>query len=508
MKTTQEYAKECTVLFIDDVDHVRDLVERMLKRLFKAVYIASNGKEGLTVYREQRPDLIITDINMPEMDGLEMVQAIRSEDIEQKVIILSAHNDHSFFEKAINLKVDGYLIKPIDMDMLMKAVDNSVRLTVQKRQLEEFTAQLEKRVQEEVEKNTAKDREMIRTLTSFMEASPNPVIAYDGKKVVFANNRMLELFGKSREDVVGTETNVETLFEDRQGFIRSLKECRPEIGEDRVSINKNKGIRMIFRVLKHEGHWLDNHLIKVYTFNDITLSEYQKLKIKHYSDRLEDYIKGVRRQSAKMLSASAQETDNPQTVTKPLSEPEKTVKASKAATRELDEMESHVLMRSHQGKEISSESYIKDIDSYVLEEIQELTELETEINDEILDFEEHKRVENLYRIAERLGRYASTISLLFEFEDLAYAVNSLSGLLSRIDHQCTDETMIRKVDLYLSNILMDLSNWRRTIFVDMNTKDIHYLDSSLFSAILQLEMVINPPEESGASDDDGDLELF
>ena len=68
--------------------------------------------------------------------------------------------------------------------------------------------------------------------------------------------------------------------------------------------------------------------------------------------------------------------------------------------------------------------------------------------------------------------------------------------------------MIRKVDLYLSNILMDLSNWRRTIFVDMNTKDIHYLDSSLFSAILQLEMVINPPEESAASDDDGDLELF
>ncbi len=497
MKTTQDYAKECTVLFIDDVDHVRELVERMLKRLFKAVYIAANGKEGLTIYREQRPDLIITDINMPEMDGLEMIDTIRKEDIEQKIIILSAHNDHSFFEKAINHKVDGYLIKPIDMDMLMKAVDNSVRLTVQKRQLEEFTAHLEKRVEEEVAKIGAKDRELIQTLTSFMEASPNPVIAYDDKTVVFANNRMLELFGKERSDLVGAKANVEALFEKRPGFIASLAEIDPSSGQNRVSIAKKGGGRQIFRVLEHEGLWLDQHLIKVYTFNDITVSEYQKLKIKHYSDRLEDYIKGVRRLSAQaMASAKA--------------EPKASVKATEAKPttpkRSLDETETRVLSRSHQGKEVASSVYTKEIDSYVLEEIQELAELENEINDELLDFEEHKKVANLHRIAERLGRYASTISLLFEFEDLAYAVTSLSTLLSKIDHQCSDETLIRKIDLYLSNIMLDLINWRKTIFVTQDAKDIHYLDSSLFSAILQLEMVLN--NNADEADDGEDLELF
>ena len=65
---------------------------------------------------------------------------------------------------------------------------------------------------------------------------------------------------------------------------------------------------------------------------------------------------------------------------------------------------------------------------------------------------------------------------------------------------------MRKVNLYLSNIILDLGAWRKTIFIDQNTKDIHYLDSSLFSAILQLELVLN--EDKDSVDGGEELELF
>ena len=498
MKTTQDFTKECSVLFIDDVDHVRELVEKMLRRLFKAVFVAANGEEGLKVYKENAPDLIITDINMPVMDGIEMIETIRTGDIEQKIIILSAHNDHSFFEKAVNLKIDGYLIKPIDMQMLMKAVDNSVRLIVQKRELEALNKKLEIRVEEEVEKNSQKDKLLISMLTSFLETSPNPIIALEEGIVTFANKRFLNMCGRTKEEMIGAAFKIETLFEKRNGFIHSLGDInRKEPHLNKVSVKTPQG-RNIFVLLESEiPSFGEKNKLCVYTLNDITVNEYQKLKIEQYSERLEDYIKAFRRAETSLPSEPA-----PQPVL--IEVPTPTTK--KEAIRELDDKEHGVLKKSHQGKEITSQEYAKEIDSYVMEEIQELTELENEINDFLLDMDESGHFANLSAISDRLGRYASTISLLFEFADLSYAVKSLSELLNTIEPSGLDDAKKRKVNLYLNNIILDLATWRKTIFINQESKDIHYLDSSLFSAILQLELVLN--EEKSSVDGGDDLELF
>jgi len=494
MKTTQDFTKECSVLFIDDVDHVRELVEKMLRRLFKAVYVASNGEEGLKIYKEKSPDLIITDINMPVMDGIEMIEVIRTGDIEQKIIILSAHNDHSFFEKAVNLKIDGYLIKPIDMQMLMKAVDNSVRLIVQKRELEALNRQLEKRVEEEVEKNSQKDKLLISMLTSFLETSPNPILALEDGIVTFANNRFLNLCGLTKDEMIGGNFNIESILEKRKGFLYALSEMdKQEPHKNRVSIKTPQGRS----ILESEIPSFGENKLKVYTLNDITVNEYQKLKIEQYSERLEDYIKAVRRAAPSEIQHKIQQPEKPQLATE-------TVDAS--VIRQLDDTEQEVLKKSHQGREISSQEYANEIDSYVLEEMQELTELENEITDTLLEMEDQNNFAHIKTVADRLGRYASTISLLFEFADLSYAVKSLADLLNGIDINSLDDSKKRKVNLYLNNIVLDLVTWRRTIFIEQNSKDIHYLDSSLFSAILQLELVLN--EDKNAVDGGDDLELF
>jgi hypothetical protein len=250
--------------------------------------------------------------------------------------------------------------------------------------------------------------------------------------------------------------------------------------------------------LENEIPSFGDNKLHVYTFNDITVNEYQKLKIQNYSERLEDYIKAFRR--------CAPTDSKVELVPTPVKPDAAEALAGAAGIRQLDDTEHEVLTRSHQGREINSEEYAKEIDSYVLEELQELSELESEINEELLEIEDSKNLAHIRNIAERLGRYASTISLLFEFADLSYAVKSLSELLNSIDLTALDDAKQRKINLYLSNIILDLAAWRKTIFVDQNTKDIHYLDSSLFSAILQLELVLNEDEDTVDGGDD--LELF
>jgi PAS domain S-box-containing protein len=353
-------------------------------------------------------------------------------------------------------------------------------------------------VEEEVEKNSQKDKLLISMLTSFLETSPNPIIAMEDGIVTFANRRFLNLCGRSKDEMIGSSYKIESMFEKRKGFLHSLNELNSEAPhKNKVSITSSQG-RSIFILLENEIPSFGENKLNVYTFNDITTNEYQKLKIEHYSERLEDYIKAFRR---------CPPSQPKEELAPPPPKPDITdLPTEHIGIRELDDTEEEVLKRSHNGREITSEDYAKEIDSYVLEELQELSELENEISEELMEIEDSKNLAHLRNIAERLGRYASTISLLFEFADLSYAVKSLSDLLNGLDLETLDDAKQRKINLYMSNIILDLSTWRKTIFVDQDTKDIHYLDSSLFSAILQLELVLN--EDKDTVDGGDDLELF
>lgn len=112
-----------SLLFVEDNDTIRFLYNRLLSNRVEAFYIGEDGQEGLELYKKHKPDLIITDISMPVMDGLEMIGHIKKIDPDVKVIVMSAYSIKEYFLEAINLRVNGYLIKPVEAKKLFSLID-------------------------------------------------------------------------------------------------------------------------------------------------------------------------------------------------------------------------------------------------------------------------------------------------------------------------------------------------------------------------------------------------
>lgn len=116
--------KEITVLYVEDDPIIQQEFSHFLHRFFPSVAIASDGEEGLRMGVQNRYDLIISDIKMPIMDGLDMIERIKLQSPDQVTLLLSAHKEVAMLHRSVELGVDGYLFKPIEpqqtVDTLIK----------------------------------------------------------------------------------------------------------------------------------------------------------------------------------------------------------------------------------------------------------------------------------------------------------------------------------------------------------------------------------------------------
>jgi len=126
------------ILFVEDEAAAREELGYFLQRLAPGgVYLAASGQEGLELYREHRPDIVVTDLEMPGMHGLEMVEEIRRIDPAQPIIVTTAHSESRFLVRAIELKIDHYLFKPIDLEILEEKIGKISRQLRLEKEIEE-----------------------------------------------------------------------------------------------------------------------------------------------------------------------------------------------------------------------------------------------------------------------------------------------------------------------------------------------------------------------------------
>lgn len=124
------------VLYVEDEENVRKELVDFLRRRVRELFQASNGREGLEKFIEHKPDIVLTDINMPVMDGLEMARLIRAEAPDTPIIITTAYNEPDFLLRSIDIGVDKYVIKPIDTKLLLNNILRSAQALFKQRKLE------------------------------------------------------------------------------------------------------------------------------------------------------------------------------------------------------------------------------------------------------------------------------------------------------------------------------------------------------------------------------------
>ena len=113
------------ILFADDEIAIREIIVRKINKNklgIDNVYQADNGIDALATYKQYFPEIVITDIKMPQMDGLELIEKIRQISKDTKIIIISGYDEFELAQKALRYKVDDYILKPAKINTIEDAI--------------------------------------------------------------------------------------------------------------------------------------------------------------------------------------------------------------------------------------------------------------------------------------------------------------------------------------------------------------------------------------------------
>ncbi len=120
-------AKDKSVLYVEDDKDIRENVTELLNNLFGNVQSAVDGQDGLNCYKEGTFDYLITDIKMPKMNGIDMIEAVLKINPDQEVVITTAHDEEEYLAKFSDMGVSQVLQKPITFESLLTTLKDIVQ---------------------------------------------------------------------------------------------------------------------------------------------------------------------------------------------------------------------------------------------------------------------------------------------------------------------------------------------------------------------------------------------
>ena len=267
--------KSIHVLYVEDEEDVRDFTSRTIANLTNETVDAENGLVGLEKFKErfedetkENFDIVVTDINMPKMNGLDMLVEIQKIDSSIPIVITTAHGDVDFLKQAISLGVRGYAMKPVDLRQLIESISIAVEPRVLRKELEH--------------KVTIKTLE----IRSILDSQDNIILVSDGNSMLFGNKSLLNFFGVTSMDELKEQFGCicERFIEDDEYFsLKKVPEGKKWIDEisnypltQRIAKIKNKeGKDCIFQISIKESIYDEKHTEYVVTLNNITQLHYQ-----------------------------------------------------------------------------------------------------------------------------------------------------------------------------------------------------------------------------------------
>ena len=198
--------KNFSVLYVEDDDEIRDQLAHFLRRRVGVLHVATNGHEGLLAFDAHRPDIVVTDILMPVMDGLKMAEKIKAISPPTPIIVTTAFNETNFFLKAIDIGVDKYVIKPVNTDTLGSVLVQCAHTLLS-----------------EVERRLA---------AAVFDCSSDAIIVTDAHNtIVSVNPAFCEITGFKREEVIGKDPKMLSSGRQEREFYMQMWKSLQEAGK-------------------------------------------------------------------------------------------------------------------------------------------------------------------------------------------------------------------------------------------------------------------------------------
>ena len=142
---------ENKILLVDDENDVREMLHLSLSAMGYDVMDAEDGNEALKIFRDSHPQIVLTDIKIPSMDGIELLQKIKCEDPDTEVVMITGHGDMDLAIKSLKYEATDFVAKPINIDALKIALKRSRDNIITRKQLSDYTENLERLVREKTE---------------------------------------------------------------------------------------------------------------------------------------------------------------------------------------------------------------------------------------------------------------------------------------------------------------------------------------------------------------------
>ena len=196
-----QQTKELSVLLAEDHGPTRLSLEEVLQDLFKEVVSFTNGFDALSAYQRRKEndpfDLVITDIQMPQMNGVEMIKKIKEIDPQQQIIVLSAHTDKEYLLELINTGISYFVTKPFEYDTFLKTL-HSVSSNVIRQEMSD----------------TAMNASFIQLGSTLQWDKENHLLKHEGKSIELSRNELIlmETLAMNGERITTTQSLIEKFY--------------------------------------------------------------------------------------------------------------------------------------------------------------------------------------------------------------------------------------------------------------------------------------------------------
>ena len=467
-KLLLENSKNLSVLYVEDDEILRESTYTMLLNFFKAIEYAVDGVEGLSKYKESSYDLVISDINMPNMNGIEMSKNIKDINPEQAIVFITAFNEIEYLKASIELGINGFLAKPIEIKNLKQVLYTVTQIITDRKLVQSHYEQIEELNMRSIDQKDARSFTSAKDILKDLEEQQEKISQLWMQREVVQerlNSHFIDVeFFRSHYGVKVLDYFLNVIRGDKE-----MGNCPVIFIMLDFFKNKNLPLKDIFMICVSFKNTLSSYIFKKYSFNSELFEDISVILDSNFEGVIINYL----------------ELKYTEQVSKPSN-----IKVLKPTKEEKAEVE-----------DLNYAEYVLENDIY------ELQDLEEDIDTIAIAITEsaNSQVEDFFTLGDNIKRYGVVLSNYPIFSKLgAYVIKLGVNFSENAQLLYDDKERMLNIASLIEGFVNDLIIWRREIF-DNNIEDPHFLDQSFFSNVDTIIMFIEYDESEVVEEDFDDM---